>query len=170
MKKHPYWNDDYKQYDMKSPFLKEQSIWAIWIYRRGQYLYENQSGKITYRFQVFLYWQLFRLIETITGISIPWSVQCGPGLRIWHFGNIFIHPNTKIGSNCVLRQGVTLGNRRNADDAPVIGDSVEIGAYAQILGSVKIGNNCKIGAMSVVVTDIPDGATAVGNPARIIKK
>jgi serine O-acetyltransferase len=170
MKKNYHWAEDLAAYDMKYPFLKEQSIWAIWIYRRGQYLFENKSNSLLYKIQVFIYWQLFRLIETITGISIPWSVHVGPGLRIWHFGNIFIHPNTKIGARCTLRQGVTIGNRRNASDAPTIGNDVEIGAYAQILGAITIGNNCKIGAMSVVLSDIPDGATVVGNPAKIIKK
>lgn len=53
---------------------------------------------------------------------------------------------------------------------PTLGDNVEVGAYAQILGGVSIGNNCKIGAMSLVLTDVPDGATAVGVPARIIVK
>jgi serine O-acetyltransferase len=51
---------------------------------------------------------------------------------------------------------------------PVIGDNVELGAYAQVLGGIRIGNDCKIGAMSVVLCDVPDGATAVGIPARII--
>jgi serine O-acetyltransferase len=50
----------------------------------------------------------------------------------------------------------------------VLGDNVELGAYAQILGGVKIGNNCRIGAMSVVLHDMPDGSTAVGAPARVI--
>lgn len=168
MKKNYHWVEDLAVYDMKNPFLKEQSIWAIWLYRKGRYLYENKSRSIFYKIRVVIYWQLFRLIETITGISIPWSVQIGPGLRIWHFGNIFIHPNSKIGSHCTLRQGITIGNRYNSADAPTIGDNVEIGAYAQILGSITIGDNCKIGAMSVVLSDVPDGATVVGNPARII--
>jgi serine O-acetyltransferase len=89
-------------------------------------------------------------------------------LRIWHFGNIFIHPASVIGSDCTLRQGVTIGNRHDGGDAPVIGNNVAFGAYAQILGSVRIGNNCKIGAMSLVICDVPDNATAVGVPARII--
>jgi serine O-acetyltransferase len=50
----------------------------------------------------------------------------------------------------------------------VVGDNVEFGAYAQVLGDIRIGNNCKIGAMSVVLCDVPDGATAIGIPARIV--
>ena len=74
----------------------------------------------------------------------------------------------EIGKNCTLRQGVTVGNRHAGGPVPVLGDNVELGAYAQILGGVKIGNHCHIGAMSVVLHDMPDGSTAVGVPARLI--
>ena len=92
----------------------------------------------------------------------------GPGFRIHHFGNIFINPSVRIGANCTLRQGVTIGNRIEDGPVPTIGDNVDFGAYAQALGGVHIGNNCRIGAMSVVLCDVPDGCTAVGNPVRII--
>ncbi|HCE07750.1 MAG TPA: serine acetyltransferase, partial [Oxalobacteraceae bacterium] len=71
-------------------------------------------------------------------------------------------------SNCTLRQGVTIGNRQEGGPVPVLGDEVELGAYAQVLGGIRIGHGCKIGAMAVVLCDVPDGATAVGAPARII--
>ena len=117
-----------------------------------------------------LYWLAFRIVETLTGIIISKYDHIGPGLRIWHFGNIFVHTNAWIGANCTLRQGVTIGNRTEGGPVPVIADDVEFGAYAQVLGGVKIGHGAKIGAMSVVLRDIPPGATAVGNPARIIEK
>jgi serine O-acetyltransferase len=90
-------------------------------------------------------------------------------LRIWHFGNIFVNPDSVLGANCTLRQGVTIGNRVEGGPSPVLGDDVEVGAYAQILGGIKVGRGAKVGAMSVVLVDVPDGATAVGNPARIIE-
>lgn len=164
----PDWNADIARYP-KRPFLKEQSIWAIWVYRYGRRIDKKPDGPLK-RVQTSVYWLLFRLAETITGVSISKAVTIGPGLRIWHFGNIFIHPASVIGSGCTLRQGVTIGNRHDGGDAPVIGNNVEFGAYAQILGSVRIGNNCKIGAMSLVLCDVPDNATAVGVPARIISK
>jgi serine O-acetyltransferase len=166
MKYDPDWQADVARYP-KRPFLKEQSVWAIWVYRYGRRVDKN-SGGLSKRIQTSFYWLIFRVTETLTGISISKSATIGPGLRIWHFGNIFIHPSTKIGSNCTLRQGVTIGNRHDNMDAPIIGDGVEFGAYAQVLGSVRIGNGCKIGAMSVVLHDVPDGATAVGIPARIL--
>lgn len=161
------WIEDLKRYAIKRPFFKEQSIWAVWVYRFGRRVDVKPFGTVR---QVYtaVYWLLFRIVETITGISLPKDADIGPGLRIWHFGGIFIHPQAVIGKNCTLRQGVTIGNRVEGGPVPTIGDNVEIGAYAQLLGGIRIGNNCKIGAMSVVLCDVPDGATAVGAPARII--
>ncbi|BCM24248.1 serine O-acetyltransferase [Methyloradius palustris] len=161
------WEADLARYSSSKPFSHEQSIWAIWVYRFGRRTGELQPG-LRQRCYTKIYWLLFRIVETITGISLPKSCKIGPGLRIWHFGNIFIHPESVIGANCTLRQGVTIGNRVENGAAPVIGNNVDFGAYAQILGGITIGNNCKIGAMSVVLCDVPDGATAVGAPARII--
>lgn len=163
------WECDLARYGMRRPFLSEQSIWAVWLYRLGRRLDQRPAG-LSKKLRTTLYWLAFRLIETITGISLPKAATIGPGLRIWHFGNIFIHPDVKIGANCTLRQGVTIGNRHPGGPVPVLGDNVELGAYAQILGGVRIGNNCRVGAMSVVLHDMPDGSTAVGAPARLIKE
>ena len=142
-------------------------MWAVWLYRMGRRLDQRPVG-IGKKSGTTLYWLAFRLVETTTGVSLPKSATIGPGLRVWHFGNIFIHPEATIGANCTLRQGVTIGNRHVDGPVPVLGDNVEVGAYAQILGGVTIGNNCRIGAMSVVLHNMPDGSTAVGAPARII--
>lgn len=167
MHKDPDWLADLQRYPARRPMLKEQSLWAVWVYRFGRRLQRRPPGLVRRLLEV-LYWLLFRLVETVTATSIPQSAVIGPGLRIWHFGGIFIHPEVQIGSHCTLRQGVTIGNREEGGAVPVIGDHVEIGAYAQILGGIRLGDGCRIGAMSVVLCDIPDGATAVGVPARII--
>lgn len=160
-------DEDLKRYPRR-PFFKEQSIWAIKLYRWGRYLDQQENGFFK-KLKLYVYWFSFRVIETLTGISLPKSAEIGPGLRIWHFGNIFINSGCKIGHHCTLRQGVTIGNRHEDGPLPVIGNHVEIGAYAQILGGVQIGDNVKIGAMSVVLCDVPSGATAVGIPAKIIQ-
>jgi serine O-acetyltransferase len=161
------WSADLRRYGMRRPFLKEQSIWAVWLYRFGRRIDLRPDG-LSKRALTSVYWILFRMIETLIGISLPKAAKIGPGLRIWHFGGVFVHPDSTIGANCTLRQGVTIGNRIVGGPVPVIGDDVEFGAYAQVLGGVRIGNHCRIGSMSVVLKDIPDGATAVGVPARII--
>lgn len=162
----PDWQADLARYPDR-PWLKEQSIWALAVYRFGRRVDRRPPG---WRRRLLdrLYWLLFRVTETLTGISIPKSVAIGPGLRIHHFGNIIVHSETKLGARCTIRQGVTLGNRHDDGPVPVLEDDVELGAYAQVLGGVRIGRGAKIGAMSVVLIDVPAGATAVGVPARIV--
>lgn len=161
------WKEDLKKYP-KFPWLKEPSIIAIAWYRYGQWVDCLKNG-ILKSFQIKIYWIIFHLLEVMLGISIPKSAQVGGGLRIYHFGNIFIHNKANIGNECILRQGVTIGNRYNNDDVPIVGDRVELGAYAQVLGKIVIGNDVKIGALSVVLSDVPDGATVCGIPAKIKK-
>ena len=162
------WAADLRRYGVPRPFLKEQSIWAVWVYRWGRRLDGRPNGPVP-KLTMPFYWLAYRLVETVVGISLPKTAVIGPGLRIWHFGNIFLHGEVRIGANCTLRQGVTIGNRHADGGAPVVGDNVDFGCYAQALGNVRIGNGCRIGAMSVVLDDMPDGSTAVGVPARIIQ-
>jgi serine O-acetyltransferase len=117
-----------------------------------------------------LYSLVFRLVETLTGISLPPEAHIGPGLRIYHFGNIFVHHRAVIGRNCTLRQGVTIGNLGEEGPVPKIADNVEFGAYAQVFGGVHIGHGARIGALTVVLSDVPAGATVFGNPARILHR
>ncbi len=152
----------------KRPFLKEQSIWAIAVHRWGAKLHSKRNGWLK-RLEFQFYWLVFRMVETLTGISLPHNAIIGPGLRIHHFGGIFVNPRTIIGANCTLRQGVTLGNRHESGGAPTVGSNVDFGAYAQVLGEVRIGDNVKIGAMAVVLEDVPANCTVVGNPARVVK-
>jgi serine O-acetyltransferase len=87
-------------------------------------------------------------------------------LLLPHPNGIVIHPDAGLGPNCLLFQQVTIG----ADDrgVPKIGGHVDIGAGAKVLGPVTIGNHARIGANAVVIDDVPEGATAVGVPARVI--
>jgi serine O-acetyltransferase len=149
------------------PYLKELSAWAVWVYRFGRRTSKLRPGPVkTIRFR--LYWIMFHSIEVLTGISIDYRAVIGPGLRIYHFGNIFIHGDAVLGANCTLRQGVTIGNARDDGPTPTIGDNVEFGAYALALGGVRIGDNAKVGAMTLVLSDVPANSVAVGVPARII--
>ncbi|MBA3695724.1 MAG: serine acetyltransferase [Methylotenera sp.] len=163
------WSADLMRYPLKRPFLKEQSIWAVWVYRFGRRNDARPEGLIK-QLGTAWYWLLFRIVETMTGISLPKSAVIGGGLRIWHFGGIFINPGVVIGKNCILRQGVTIGNRIDGGPVPVVGDDVEFGAYAQVLGGIKLGDRCKVGAMALVIKDVPNDATAIGVPARVISR
>lgn len=165
----PDWAADLARYGLRRPFLKEQSIWSVWIYRFGRRVDRRPAGPAK-RLLTLLYWAMYRVIETLTGISLPKEATVGPGLRIWHFGGVIVHPRAVIGARCTLRHGVTIGNRVDDGPVPVVGDDVEFGAYAQALGGIRIGDRATIGAMSVVLRDVPDDAAVVGNPARTVKR
>lgn len=118
-----------------------------------------------------LYRSMYRKIRNTYGIDLPYTVKLGRRVVIEHQGAIVIHGNSSIGDECVIRQGVTLGNRylNRPLDAPKLGDRVNVGAGAKILGNVTLGDDVNIGANAVVLSDIPSGKTAVGIPAKIIK-
>lgn len=152
--------------ESRRPWLREQSLWALWVYRFGRRVDALPYG-LRKRLQLRAYGLLFRLVETVTGISLPKETAVGPGLRIFHFGGVFVHQAAVLGSGCTLRQGVTIGNRVAGGPCPVLEDGVELGAYAQVIGGVRLGAGCRVGAMAVVLCDVPPGHTAVGNPARV---
>ena len=104
------------------------------------------------------------------GISVPYTTEIGSGFYIGHFGGIVVNGKSKIGKNCNLSHGVTLGKANRGRNAgyPTIGDNVYIGPGAKIVGAVKVGNNVAIGANCVVTRDIPDNAVVVGIPGRVI--
>ncbi len=88
-----------------------------------------------------------------------------------HPFGIVIHPKAKIGGNCVINQGVTIGNRKGLNaGTPSIGNGVHIFSNAVILGNVKIGNNSIIGACSLVLHDVPPNSVVYGIPAKVIRK
>jgi serine O-acetyltransferase len=104
------------------------------------------------------------------GISIPFDTEIGEGFYIGHFGGIVVNYRARIGRNCNISHGVTLGqtNRGSRAGAPLIGDGVYIGPGAKVIGAVTIGNNVAIGANCVVTDDIPDNSVVAGTPGRVI--
>lgn len=147
----------------------EQGLWAIAVYRFGRWARDVKIPVVSW-FLKLLAFLLFKQMEIMTGISLPASVEIGKGLYVGHFGGIILHSAVKIGENCSLGPGVLIGTKGGGNKGvPVIGNDVYIGVGAKILGGIKIGDRVKIGANAVVLSDIPDGATAVGIPARILK-
>jgi serine O-acetyltransferase len=151
----------------KSPIRwTDRGLWAIAVYRLGRIILEVRNDPIR-RLMITLYLPLARAIETVAKTTIPVFAQIGGGLRIVNGGMIFLHSDCVIGRNCTLRRGVTIGNAREDGAVPTIGDDVDIGAYAQILGDIRVGDGARIGSMSVVLEDIPAGASAIGIPAKV---
>ncbi|HEY9633637.1 MAG TPA: DapH/DapD/GlmU-related protein [Coleofasciculaceae cyanobacterium] len=113
-------------------------------------------------------------VEWVLGIELPWDTQVGKNLKLQHGHGLVVNHQTQIGENCTLRNSTTIGNKRLPDGsysrAPQIGNNVDIGANVVIIGPITVGDNAVIGAGSVVVKDVPEGAVVVGNPARIIRR
>jgi serine O-acetyltransferase len=109
-----------------------------------------------------------RFWTAVCGCDIPLNCQIAGGLSLPHPNGIVIHPDARIGPNCLIFQQVTIGTGGPIPGAPVIGGHVDIGAGAKVLGGVFIGDHSRIGANAVVMIDVPAGATAVGIPARIV--
>lgn len=116
-----------------------------------------------------IYSFMFLRARNVYGIEIPHTVKLGRRVVFEHQHGIVIHGQAVIGDECIIRQGVTLGNRTLDEplQAPTLGKRVNVGAGAKILGNVTIGDDATIGANAVVAKDVPAGAMAVGVPAVI---
>lgn len=151
--------------------LSTQGFWAVASLRWLTYLYVRFRRIPIVGPIVAIYATIhFKLIQIITGISLPISVSIGPGLYIGHMDAIVVSGDAVIGKNCNLATQVVIGigERNGLLGVPRIGDRVFVGPGAKILGPVAIGNDVAIGANAVVVDDLPDRAVAVGVPARIV--
>jgi serine O-acetyltransferase len=110
--------------------------------------------------------------KMVTGIEIHPGATIGKGLVIDHGSGVVIGETAEIGDNCTLYQGVTLGGTGKdvGKRHPTLGNNVMIGAGAKVLGPFKIGDNVKIASNAVVLEEIPADSTAVGIPARVVKR
>jgi len=147
-----------------------QGFWACFIYRithAGYCRFKNPIWKKPFHFISVV---LQKIIEILTGISLPAECEVGKGLYIGHFGHLIINPRVKIGDNCNLSQGVTLGIKQRGKHAgsPLIGNRVYIGPNAIIIGKIEVGDDAAIGAGAVVTRSVSPRAVVAGNPAKII--
>lgn len=141
-------------------------------------LYPCVHALIAYRISHFFYKHKFffiaRLISQLsrffTGIEIHPGAKIGKGLVIDHGMGVVIGETAEVGDNVLIYHGVTLGGtgKDKGKRHPTVGNNVVIGSGAKVLGPIKIGDNVKIGANAVVLKEVPEGATAVGIPAKII--
>ncbi len=147
----------------------EQGFWAVAVHRFGNWRMGFRS-KILRAPLTLIYRILYKIVEWMCGISLPYTVKLGRRVRIWHHGGMILHARS-IGNDVHIRQSTTFGvARRNENRAiPIIGDRVDIGCGVCILGNVTVGNDSVIGANSVVLKDVPPFSVVAGAPARIVK-
>lgn len=140
--------------------------WKRWKYIKYLRLSDYYKGTLL---SWFYLWKKNRLANLL-GFEIT-STNIGKGLTLYHNGPIIINGGALIGENVCFHGDNCVGNNGITDISPTIGNNVDIGVGAKIIGAVKIADNVKIGAGAVVINDINEsGVTAVGIPAKIVKK
>lgn len=144
-------------------FLLYSGYKAVRKHRRAHWCY-NHNLKFLARY-------LSQRCRHKTGVEIHPAAEIGKGLVIDHGMGVVIGETTIIGDNCTLYQGVTLGGtgKDTGKRHPTLGNNVLVGAGAKVLGPFKVGDNARIAANAVVLSEIPANSTAVGVPARVVK-
>ena len=144
--------------------LTYSGLHAVMAYRLSHKLYQKKLFTVA------------RIVSQVarffTGIEIHPGAKIGKGLFIDHGMGVVIGETTEIGDNCLIYQGVTLGGtgKEHGKRHPTLGNNVMVGAGAKVLGPFKVGDNAKIASNAVVLTEVPPNTTAVGVPARVVKR
>lgn len=175
--------EDFKRYVAEdSKFYPKRSFFNLYILQSSkalisQYLYfmrkieyintcKMSLGGVKKVLCVYYHYRMRRLSWKL-GFQFSEGVF-GEGVHIFAYGTIIVNPNARIGKNCIIYPGVTIGGR-SYDGYPTIGDNVFIGLGAKVIGKVTVGDNVIIAPNAVVTHDVPDNAIVGGVPAKIIK-
>ena len=147
------------------------AVWSIACYRFGHWVYVGRPPAIL-RLPLKLVSYLFTMFCIVfMEMDIDPQADIGGGLYIGHIGGVHINPGAVLGRNCDLTHRITIGSSAmGRQGVPVIGDNVYIGTGATLVGKIRIGNGAKIAANSLVITNVPEGATVMGVPGRIIMR
>jgi serine O-acetyltransferase len=159
-------------YRESGKWLSTVKIWAKCINPNLHFIYIlRKSQKYRGKLVLGFFWKIvLRHFQIKYGFQIYPETQIGEGIYLGHWGSLVINPKAKIGKNCNIAQGVTIGqqNRGKNEGFPEIGDEVWIGPNVVIVGGIKIGNNVLIAPNSYVNFDVPSNSVVMGNPAQIL--
>lgn len=147
--------------------FKNRGFRAVVLYRIGRCLRIRGHKILANIFE--------KLIQRLCYCEIATAAEIGPGFAVFHPFGLVVGTDVKAGKNFTLSMDVVVGGnigkcRKDGSEQPIIGDDVNIASGSKIVGPVNIGNNCLIGANSVVITDISSNSVAAGVPARVIKR
>jgi serine O-acetyltransferase len=144
-------------------------IWKfLRLLRKVEYL-RNTKKSFMYAPLKFFTLYRFKAVSKKLGFSIPPNV-CGPGLTLYHYGNIVINKKCRIGENCIIHVGVNIGGNQGNNTTPKIGNNCYIGPGAKIFGDVVLGDFTQVGANAVVNKSFTgSGNVLVGIPAKSIR-
>lgn len=157
-----------EDYQTHGRSLTNRAFWAMLTYRYGRWSLGWRNPVLRWVMGK-TYGALYLVTEIATDVHIPCGVTLGHRFHIVHpDGSISIHPDTVIGDDVGVMHNVTIGTNMS-NGVPVIGNNVFIGVGASILGGVTVGNGARIAANSLVISDVPAGAIAMGVPARMMK-
>ncbi|MGN1167500.1 MAG: serine acetyltransferase [Lachnospiraceae bacterium] len=146
-------------------FLLREHEWYIYKFQK---LLRNEEKASQYLVKSYYRWRKNTLGRKL-GYTIPAGVF-GENLHIWHFGNIVVNGGSRVGGGCVLHGDNCIGNDGKSHACPVIGNNVDIGVGAKLIGDIVIADDIMIGAGAIVVSSFTEpGITIGGIPARRIK-
>ena len=148
--------------------VRDLGFWAVACHRCGRRVADSEHTVVRV-LGSRAYGLAALALDVAAGLQGHREATIGEDLHLVHGWNIKIHPDAILGARVGIMHDVTIGTTPDLDGVPVIGDDVFIGAGARILGPVTIGAGARVGANSVVITDVPRGATAVGVPARVLR-
>jgi serine O-acetyltransferase len=146
-------------------------IWALWSYRLSNWLITGRPSAILRIPLKLISFVAIKFCEVFMEMCIDPHATIGGGLYIGHIGGVHINPEAVLGRNCDLAHRVTIGaSAMGRKGSPVLGDDVYIGTGATLVGKIKIGSGAKIAANTLVITNVPEGATVMGVPGRVIMR
>ena len=177
-----WWSDfatDFTRYRAHRPHVPvfvimatEQGLWALLTYRAARGIRRSGMPRALKSVLLFLASVAQKVVEIVTGITLPSRARIGAGLYIGHSGNVILHEDVVIGHTCNISQGVTIGSsgRGQKRGVPCLGNRVYVATNAVIVGDITVGDDSAVAANSLVTRDVEASTTVMGVPAKIVSR